>query len=72
MANGKKEVKAPKKRASFSKVIDGSVYWLALVGLSILSVAGVRFYLQPVDEILSSVFALSFIGMLFYIAIRNR
>lgn len=70
----KKEVKQekPKRKLNASKVLDGSVYWLALVGLSILSVAGVRFYLQPVDEILSSVFAISFVGMLFYVAIRNR
>jgi hypothetical protein len=70
----KKEVKQPKvkRTVSLSKFLDGSVYWLALVGLSVLSVAGVRFYLQPVDEILSSVFAVSLVGALFYIAIRNR
>ena len=68
----KKETKQPKQKRNLSKVLDGSVYWLSLVGLSVLSVAGVRFYLQPVDEILSSVFALSFVGMLFYVAIRNR
>lgn len=72
MANEKKEVKAPKKRANFGKFIDGSVYWFALIVLSVLAVAGVRFYLQPVDNILSSVFAVSFVGAFFYIALRNR
>jgi hypothetical protein len=53
-------------------LIDVSVYWVALAGLAVLAVSGLKFYLQPIDPILSSVFSVSLVACIFYIAIRNR
>lgn len=58
-----------KEKGSF---IDSFAYWTAQLALSVLAVAGVRFYLQPVDEILATVFAISLVAAIFYISLRNR
>ncbi len=73
--SAKKEVTQPKKHTfngKLAKLVDGSVYWLVLTGLAVLAVSGVKFYLQPVDEVLSNVFAFSLVGMALYVALRNR
>lgn len=53
-------------------VLDGFVYWVVQLGLAVAAVAGVRFYLQPVDVILSSVFAVSFVSLLLYLTYKLR
>lgn len=70
----KQEVK--KQRRTFTKWLDDQIntwaYVGALVALSILSVSGIKFYLQPVDELLANIFSVSFVACVLYIAIRNR
>ena len=67
MSKKENQVKEPK--GSF---IDSFAYWTSQLALSVLAVAGVRFYLQPVDEILATVFAISLVAAVFYISLRNR
>lgn len=52
--------------------LDGMVYALVLIALSVLAAAGVMYYLQPVDAIIRGAAAFMLVGSLFYIAIRNR
>lgn len=70
----KQEVK--KQRRSFTTWLDDQIntwaYIGALVALSILSVSGIKFYLQPIDVVLANIFAVSFVACVLYIAIRNR
>lgn len=63
----KKEVKEVKK-----PLLDSVIYWTVQVAFAVAAVAGIKFYLQPVDPILANVFAVSFVGLLFYITYRNR
>ncbi len=58
-----------KEKGSF---VDGFAYWTSQLALSVLAVAGVRFYLQPVDEILAATFSVSLVAAIFYISLRNR
>lgn len=53
-------------------LIDSVLYWIVQVAFAVAAVAGIKFYLQPVDPMLASVFAVSFVGLLFYITYRNR
>lgn len=66
-----KKVQVESKAESKSKV-DSLVYWLVQVAFAVAAVAGIKFYLQPVDPILANVFAVSFVGCLFYITSRLR
>lgn len=61
-----------KKAKEGTSKLDSLVYWVALLGLSVLSVAGAMYFLQPVDKILAGVFSVSLVGAIFYIAIHNR
>lgn len=53
-------------------LLDSFMYWVVQLGLSVAAVAGVKFYLQPVDVILSNVFAVSFVALLFYLTYKLR
>lgn len=64
-----KKNKEVKEKGSF---VDGFAYWTAQLALSVLAVAGVRFYLQPVDDILATTFSVSLVAAIFYISLRNR
>jgi hypothetical protein len=52
--------------------LDSFAYWTAQLALSVLAVAGVQFYLQPVDPILSLTFSIAMVASIFYISLRNR
>ena len=52
--------------------VDSFVYWLVQVAFAVAAVAGIKFYLQPVDPILANVFAVSLVGCLFYITSKLR
>lgn len=65
----KKESKEVKEKGSF---VDGFAYWVSQLALSVLAVAGVQFYLQPVDPILSLTFSIAMVASIFYISLRNR
>lgn len=52
--------------------LDSLVYWVVQLGLSVAAVAGVKFYLQPVDVILANVFAVSFVALLLYLTYKLR
>ncbi len=60
-----------KKEKSNSK-LDTLVYGIVLLALSVLSVAGTMYFLQPVDKILAGTFSVSMVGALLYIALHNR
>lgn len=72
----KKEIKEVKKRRTFGEWLEPKVnsiaYWFVQLFLAVSAVAGIKFYLQPVDVILSTVFSVSFIACLLYISWRNR
>jgi len=53
-------------------LVDSVVYWVVQVGFAVAAVAGIKFYLQPVDAILANVFAVSLVGCLFYITSKLR
>lgn len=53
-------------------LLDNFMYWVVQLGLAVAAVAGVKFYLQPVDVILSNVFAVSFVALLFYLTYKLR
>lgn len=65
----KKQVKeeTPKK-----PVLDSFMYWVVQLLFAVAAVAGVKFYLQPVDVILANVFAVSFVALLFYLTYKLR
>jgi hypothetical protein len=52
--------------------VDSVVYWLVQLAFAVAAVAGIKFYLQPVDPVLASVFAVSFVSLLFYITFKTR
>lgn len=51
---------------------DNVVYWSVQVAFAVAAVAGIKFYLQPVDTILADVFAVSFVALLFYITAKLK
>ena len=53
-------------------LVDSVVYWVVQVAFAVAAVAGIKFYLQPVDLILANVFAVSLVGCLFYITSKLR
>lgn len=53
-------------------LVDSVVYWVVQVAFAVAAVAGIKFYLQPVDPILANVFAVSLVGCLFYITSKLR
>lgn len=61
-----------KQEKEKSKFVDAFAYWSCQLVLSVLAVAGVQFYLQPVDAMLSLTFSISLVACIFYISIRNR
>ncbi len=67
-----KETKKTKEEAPKKPFLDSFMYWVVQFGLSVAAVAGVKFYLQPVDVILSNVFAVSFVALLFYLTYKLR
>lgn len=52
--------------------LDKAIYWLVQVVFAVLAAAGIWNYLQPVDVVLSLPITILFIGMMFYISIKNR
>jgi hypothetical protein len=52
--------------------LDSFVYWLVQMAFAVLTAAGMYHYLEPVDPILSLPITTLFVGMLFYISIKNR
>lgn len=52
--------------------IDSLVYWLVQIAFACFTAAGLYHYLEPVDPVLSLPLATLFVGMLFYISIKNR
>lgn len=63
--------KKNKKEQSNSK-LDSLVYWLVQLSFAVFTAAGIYHYLEPVDPILSLPMTALFVGMLFYISIKNR
>lgn len=53
-------------------LVDSVVYWLVQVAFAVAAIAGIKFYLQPVDDVLANVFAVSLVGCLFYITSKLR
>jgi hypothetical protein len=53
-------------------LVDSVVYWVVQVAFAVAAVAGIKFYLQPIDPILANVFAVSLVGCLFYITSKLR
>ncbi len=53
-------------------LVDVLAFWFVQLALAVAAVAGIKFYLQPVDEILANVFAISFVACILYITYRNR
>lgn len=53
-------------------LVDSFVYWVVQIAFAVAAVAGIKFYLQPVDPILANVFSVSFVGCLFYITSKLR
>ena len=60
-----------KKQEKVSK-LDSLVYWLVQVAFATFTAAGIYHYLEPVDPILALPMTALFVGMLFYISIKNR
>lgn len=60
------------KNIKESTKIDKAIYWLVQLTFAVLAAAGIWNYLQPVDPILSLPITVLFIGMMFYISIKNR
>lgn len=52
--------------------LDSLVYWFVQVSFAVFTSAGIYHYLEPVDVILSLPITVIFVGMLFYISIKNR
>lgn len=69
-------VKEAKQRRTFSEWVESKLnsfaYWFVQIMLAVSAIAGIKFYLQPVDVILSTVFSVSFVACLLYITYRNR
>lgn len=61
-----------KKQEQTKGKVDSLVYWLVQIVFAVLTAAGIYHYLEPVDPILSLPISTLFVGMLFYISIKNR
>jgi len=61
-----------KKTNKRGKGLDSIVYWLVMLVMAALSVTGVMFLIQPVEQILSIPIATVLVGLLLYVAIKNR
>lgn len=68
----KDKVKAEKPKRKVGKGIDTLVYWLVMLGLSILAVSGTIMFLQPVENVLSIPISTALVGLMLYVAIKNR
>jgi len=63
---------AQKKTKKSTNKLDSLVYWLVQVTFAVFTAAGIYHYLEPVDPVLSLPITALFVGMLFYISIKNR
>ena len=55
-----------------SSKVDSLVYWLVQIAFAVFTAAGLYHYLEPVDPMLSLPITVIFVGLLFYVSIRNR
>jgi len=68
--NNKKEVVKVKKNRK--PIVDTLVYWLVQIAFAVLASAGVLYYLQPIDIVLSLPLTVLLVGLLFYTSLKNR
>lgn len=61
-----------KKEQVKTSILDSLVYWLVQVAFAVFTAAGLYHYLEPVDPMLSLPITVIFVGLLFYVSIRNR
>lgn len=72
MKKNTKKQEEPWMYAGKKPLIDSLAYWFVQLALAVAAIAGIKFYLQPVDEILANIFSVSFVACVLYITYRNR